>query len=128
MLENNPPGKVYSSVYHVIMPCILYADIHQIVWFLAPTVALCMQQHEEIASQIPAAKTKILTGLDKVEFWTEQGIWDAVLQDIQVVVSTHAVLADALTHGFVRIDRLGLIIFDEGMFLVALCLVCSACC
>lgn len=97
----------------------MYADDVQIVWFLAPTVALCMQQHAEIASQIPAAKTRILTGLDKVDFWTEQGIWDAVLQDIQIVVSTHAVLADALTHGFVRMDRLGLIIFDEGVFWVA---------
>ncbi|KAK5710637.1 Dicer-like protein 2, partial [Elasticomyces elasticus] len=94
MLENTPPDKI--------------------VWFLAPTVALCMQQHGEIASQVPAAKTRILTGLDKVDFWTEQGIWDAVLQDIQIVVSTHAVLADALTHGFVRIDKLGLIIFDEA--------------
>lgn len=89
---------------------------NQIIWFLAPTVALCMQQHGEIASQIPAAKTRILTGLDNVDFWTEQGIWDAVLQDIQIVVSTHAVLADALTHGFVRMDRLGLLIFDEGWF------------
>lgn len=56
-----------------------------------------------------------MTGLDKVELWTEQAIWDAVLQDIQVVVSTHAVLADALTHGFVNISQLSLIIFDEGM-------------
>lgn len=82
-----------------------------------------MQQHAEIASQIPAAKTRILTGLDKVDFWTEQGIWDAVLEDIQVVVSTHAVLADALTHGFVRMNRLGLLIFDEGMFFMPLVVV-----
>lgn len=51
-----------------------------------------------------------------MDLWTEQATWDAVLQDIQIVVSTHAVLADALTHGFVRIERLGLLIFDEGMF------------
>ena len=92
----------------------MYADDVQIVWFLAPTVALCMQQHAEIASQIPAAKTRILTGLDKVDFWTEQGIWDAVLQDIQIVVSTHAVLADALTHGFVRIPATAAIVVSGG--------------
>lgn len=74
-----------------------------------------MQQHKVISTNIPAARTRILTGLDKVELWTEQAIWDAVLQDIQVVVSTHAVLADALTHGFVNISQLSLIIFDEGM-------------
>ena len=88
----------------------------QLIWFLAPTVALCFQQHEVLTSQIPAARTRILTGLDKVELWTEQAIWDAVLEDIQIVVSTHAVLADAMTHGFVNISRLSLVIFDEGGF------------
>lgn len=57
----------------------------------------------------------MLTGLDKLDLWTEQAIWDAVLQDVQIVVSTYQVLADALTHGFVRIERLGLLIFDEGL-------------
>lgn len=60
-------------------------------------------------------RARTLTSLDKVEFWTEQAIWDAVLNDMQVVVSTHAVLADAMSHGFVRIAQLGLIVFDEGV-------------
>jgi len=46
--------------------------------------------------------------------WKDQRIWDAVLEDVEVVVSTHAVLADALSHGFVKLTRLALIIFDEG--------------
>lgn len=86
------------------------------IWFLAPTVALCLQQHRAISQHIPAAKSRTLTGLDKVELWTEQVIWDSVLSDIQVVVSTPAVLLDAMTHGFVRVSRLGLIIFDEGLY------------
>jgi ERCC4-related helicase len=81
---------------------------------MAPTVALCLQQYKVISQHIPAAKSRTLTGLDKVELWTEQPTWDAVLQDVQVVISTHAVLVDAMTHGFVRISQLGLIIFDEG--------------
>ena len=88
--------------------------LRQLIWFLAPTVALCLQQHEAIASQIPSVKTRILTGQDNVDRWTDQIIWNSVLRDISVVVSTHAVLADALNHGFVRISRLALIIFDEG--------------
>lgn len=84
------------------------------VWFLAPTVALCLQQHEVIAAQIPSAKTRVLTSLDNVDRWTEQAIWNNVLQDVRVVVSTHAVLADALNHGFVRVSQLALIVFDEG--------------
>jgi hypothetical protein len=59
-------------------------------------------------------KTRVLTGLDNVDRWTDQAIWNTVLQGIRVVVSTHAVLADALNHGFVRMSQLALIIFDEG--------------
>ncbi|GFF63212.1 RNA helicase/RNAse III, putative [Aspergillus lentulus] len=87
---------------------------HKLVWFLAPTVALCIQQHEVIASNLPAVRTRTLTGLDKVELWTEQSVWDAILNGYQVIVSTHAVLADALSHGFVKMSRLALLIFDEA--------------
>lgn len=87
----------------------------QLIWFLAPTVALCGQQHQVISENIPAVRARALTGLDKVELWTNQIIWDAVLKDVQVVVSTYAVLADAMTHGFVKISQLALIIFDEGL-------------
>lgn len=85
------------------------------MWFLAPTVALSLQQHAVISSQIPAVKTRVLTGLDNVERWTSQTVWNTVLQDVRVVVSTHAVLADALSHGFVTMGKLALIVFDEGM-------------
>lgn len=81
---------------------------------MAPTVALCIQQHEVIASNLPAVRTRTLTGLDKVELWTDQSIWDAVLNGYRVIVSTHAVLADALSHGFVKMSQLALLIFDEG--------------
>ena len=37
------------------------------------------------------------------------------MDSIQIVVSTHAVLADALRHGFVRMENIALLIFDEGM-------------
>ncbi|KAF3401884.1 Dicer-like protein 2 [Penicillium rolfsii] len=86
----------------------------QLVWFLAPTVALCDQQHEVIASQIPYAKTRVLTGRDNVDRWTEQAVWNNALKDIRVVCSTHAVLFDALSHGFVRMAQLALLVFDEA--------------
>ena len=56
-----------------------------------------------------------MIGSDNVDRWSNQRIWDAALDKIQVVVSTHAVLADALSHGFVNMARLSLLIFDEGM-------------
>ena len=86
----------------------------QLIWFLAPAVALSLQQHEVITRHILSVKTRVLTGLDNVDRWTDQGIWDKVLKDVRLVVSTYAVLADALDHGFVRMSRLALLIFDEG--------------
>lgn len=63
---------------------------------------------------MPAYKMRLLTGLDNVEKWSEQTIWDAALDQAQVVVSTHAVLADALKHAFVHLGSLALLVFDEG--------------
>ena len=46
--------------------------------------------------------------------WAEKTIWDAALHQVRIVVSTHAVLAQALEHAFVSISRLALLVFDEG--------------
>ncbi|RJE25753.1 hypothetical protein PHISCL_01941 [Aspergillus sclerotialis] len=86
----------------------------QLIWFLAPTISLCEQQYKVISSQIPAVRSRTITGLDKVNLWTDQNIWDAVLHDVRIVISTHRVLADALGHGFVRMSRLALIVYDEA--------------
>lgn len=57
---------------------------------------------------------KSFTSTDNVDRWTEKADWDAVLTNVKVVVSTYAVLLDALCHGFVDIGSLALIVFDEG--------------
>lgn len=89
------------------------ADWWQIIWFLAPTVWLCEQQHEVLQSQMPNVCVKMLHG-DAVETWSEQRIWDAALLNVRVVVSTYRILLDALYHAFVKIDSLALIVLDEG--------------
>lgn len=63
---------------------------------------------------MPAVSMRMLTGDDGVDFWSNQTIWDTQLRGMKVVISTHAVLADALTHGFLTLQRLALIVFDEG--------------
>jgi ERCC4-related helicase len=62
-------------------------------------------------------KTRLLIGSDKIDRWSDTRIWDAALKDVRVVVSTHAVLADALSHGFVNIQKLALVVFDEGILM-----------
>lgn len=82
-----------------------------------------MQQADLLSSHLPAYRVRTLTGLDGVDKWTDQKLWDATLANVNVVVGTPAVLLDALTHGFVKIDQLGLCVFDEGPFgqLVSFC-------
>lgn len=63
---------------------------------------------------MPAVSMRMLTGDDGVECWSSQEIWDAALRGLKVVFATHAVLADALTHGFVKLQDLALLVFDEG--------------
>ncbi|KAK1481398.1 RNase3 domain-containing protein [Colletotrichum cuscutae] len=86
----------------------------KIVWFLAPTVSLCSQQFEVLKTQIPEVQIKFLSGDDNVDSWSDQQTWDAVLLNVRVVVSTYQILLDALSHAFVPMSRLSLIVFDEA--------------
>ncbi|KAH7392744.1 hypothetical protein BKA66DRAFT_568064 [Pyrenochaeta sp. MPI-SDFR-AT-0127] len=86
----------------------------KIVWFLAPTVTLCEQQYAVFKSYLPGHGTQLLSGKDEIDHWTEQSVWDAVLHNVRIVLSTHQVLLDALTHGFVKMSKLALLIFDEA--------------
>ena len=49
--------------------------------------------------------------------WTEKRIWDAVLTNVNIVVSTYAVLYEALCHASISMETLALIVFDEGQSL-----------
>jgi ERCC4-related helicase len=57
---------------------------------------------------------QLLSGNDNLDHWTEQITWDTMLYNVRIVVSTHQVLLDALTHAFVKMSRLALLIFDEA--------------
>ncbi|KAJ5664613.1 hypothetical protein N7462_011426 [Penicillium macrosclerotiorum] len=57
---------------------------------------------------------RMLTGDDGVDLWSTQEIWDTALRGMEVVFSTHAVLADALAHGFIQLQQLALLVFDEA--------------
>ena len=59
---------------------------------------------------------KLLIGADNCHTWSEPRIWDDFLRNVRVVVSTHQVLYDAISHAFVRLSRLALLVFDEGMW------------
>ncbi|CZR61729.1 related to Dcl-2 dicer RNA helicase/RNAseIII CAF [Phialocephala subalpina] len=86
----------------------------KVIWFLAPTVQLCLQQLAVLQSQIASVQIKSFTSLDNVDKWSDKATWDAVLTNVNIVVSTYAVLYDALSHAFVNMKSLALIVFDEA--------------
>ena len=63
---------------------------------------------------MPVFQTRVLSGADNVKYWFNQSIWDDVLRDIRIVVSTHQILLHALGHGFVKMTQLALMVFDEA--------------
>lgn len=90
----------------------------KLCWLLVPSVPLGNQQFDVIRSSLPPMNIQFLSGSDNVDKWKTQDIWDRILKLKEsastVVVSTHQILLDALTHGFVGIDSIGLLIFDEA--------------
>lgn len=109
-LENSGPTQVRFP-----SPTNSKSDKKQLIWFVAPTVSLCQQQFLYIQSQITTVQVKFLSGADNVERWTNQLHWNEVLKNIRIVVSPYQILLESLSHGFVQMRSLAMIIFDEGL-------------
>ncbi|KAM0261033.1 hypothetical protein ACHAQJ_002472 [Trichoderma viride] len=87
-------------------------DSNKIIWFITPTVSLSMQQHEVLKLQIPSVPMKMLAGNRHLLTW-EPEVWDAVLNNARIVITTPQILLDALDHAYIGMRHLALIIFDE---------------
>ncbi|TVY20766.1 Dicer-like protein 2 [Lachnellula arida] len=105
-------GKTHVAVMRMLHE-LDHLPSHQMIWFLAPTVSLCFQQYEYIKKHIPSVQVKFLSGADNVDRWTDPQHWDVVLKNVKILVCTYQILLDALTHAFIKMDSLGLIVFDE---------------
>ena len=81
---------------------------------MTPSVVLAQQQHAFLSSQLTSYSFKLITGLDSVQFWSSQAVWDAALSGQNGVISTPRVLLDALFHAFVSINDISLLVFDEA--------------
>ncbi|EXJ69623.1 uncharacterized protein A1O5_07659 [Cladophialophora psammophila CBS 110553] len=86
----------------------------KLVWFTAPSVVLAYQQYRFLSQQLPAFQFRLITGMDSAEYWTTKAVWDKVLDNIQVVISTPAILAQALNYGFISLAGISLLVFDEA--------------
>ncbi|UDD64199.1 hypothetical protein AFCA_011442 [Aspergillus flavus] len=69
-----------------------------------------------ITAHVPPMWCRSFTSNDNVDHWGTVETWNIALASVKVAISTYQVLYDALVHRFVTMDRLSLIIFDEGKF------------
>ena len=106
-------GKTHIAIGRMLA-ALETQDPGKIVWFMLPNKALSEQQAKLTRQLLPPYNVISLTGSHGVDKWTDQSLWNATLTNVRVVVGTPAVLAEALTHGFVHMSRLALLIFDEG--------------
>ncbi|KAI0314067.1 hypothetical protein OF83DRAFT_1165350 [Amylostereum chailletii] len=86
----------------------------KVCWFLVPTVALAHQQHNVIRSHLPVS-VGLISGALEPDQWKDKGLWLRVLETYKIVVTTHAILLNALRHGYIDLGRdISLLVFDEA--------------
>ncbi|KAH0527310.1 hypothetical protein TsFJ059_002324 [Trichoderma semiorbis] len=88
-------------------------DPKQIIWFIAPTISLCSQQHDVLKLHIPTVSMMMLAGASNINAWGPD-IWSTLLDTARVVISTPQILLDALDHAYITMNHLALIVFDEA--------------
>ena len=110
-IEREKESKVCDTYF---LPNVRGLNSLQLVLFLTPTVTLCIQQLRKISQSLPSVSARLIIGSDNVERWSTQDICDRVLAGHRIIVSTHAILCDALSYGFVTMSRLGLLVFNES--------------
>lgn len=81
-------------------------------------MVLAEQQYSVLSKQLPLYQSRLLLGSDNIDHWSTQRIWDKILLNIRIVVSTPQVLLNAMSSGFVKLSKLALLVFDEGIFLI----------
>ncbi|XP_072932653.1 endoribonuclease Dcr-2 [Epargyreus clarus] len=81
-------------------------------FFLVNTVPLAKQQQKVIRNRCPVQGVGAYTSENGVDYW-DKAKWDEEMSQHQVVVMTSQILNDMLTHGYINIRDINLIIFDE---------------
>ena len=72
------------------------------------------QQHNYLSRHLPQTSTRLLTGADNIELWSTQEIWDNVLLNVNLVISTPQILLEGLIHGFIHLQQIALLVVDEA--------------
>jgi endoribonuclease Dicer len=110
-------GKTYIAVLLLNDPKFArelkgsYSESAKRAIFLAPTRPLVEQQAEAIKNHFPLKVGKY-TGDKNVDNW-DQNEWNKELEENKVLVMTPQILSDMLNHGFIKLNKVNLLIMDE---------------
>lgn len=80
-------------------------------FFVVDKVALCVQQYQVVRANLPYSVTKFYGELQPME--QAQNHWDEQFDENMIVVCTAQILLDCLSHGFINMSQINLLIFDE---------------
>ncbi|KAJ8716612.1 hypothetical protein PYW07_003239 [Mythimna separata] len=81
-------------------------------FFLVNTVPLVIQQKKVIEKLCAVKGVGAYSSEDGVDYWDKEK-WDTELENNQVIVMTSQILSDMLTHNYIKIEDINLLIFDE---------------
>lgn len=79
--------------------------------FLCNTVVLAKQQAQCIR-QLSALRTAVYTGDMNTDAWNREQ-WLTEFDEHQILVATCQIVLDIIRHGYITLDQLNLIVFDE---------------
>jgi endoribonuclease Dicer len=81
-------------------------------FFLVNGTMLAFQQASVLSCNLDHKVLRVC-GADGADNWSKK-TWERHLKDTMVVVCTAAILVDCLGHGFLRLDQISILIFDEA--------------
>ncbi|ETN43326.1 uncharacterized protein HMPREF1541_02485 [Cyphellophora europaea CBS 101466] len=87
---------------------------NKLIWLLTPSQVLAEQQHSFLSAQLPTYTFRLITGADNAEYWASKEVWTAALLNQNGIVSTPAILLEALKHDYLSLSIISLLVFDEA--------------
>ncbi|OAA58270.1 RNase3 domain protein [Cordyceps fumosorosea ARSEF 2679] len=86
-------------------------SLRKTAFFIVDKVALCLQQFQVIRANLPFPATKFYGDVQPIA--QVQRHWDAQFDEHMIIVCTAQILLDCLSHGFISMRQINLLIFDE---------------
>lgn len=87
----------------------------KIAFFLVPSVALVFQQYTVLGCNLDHKIGRMMGGSGRSETNSmDRAAWTKHIEKDMVVVCTPEILNQALSHSFIRMDQINLLIFDEA--------------